>query len=359
MDGSADVGVPLPPSLVTLPFPPRQVDDRQHLLSPFPSVHAQTEVLMLERLSHPNLVSLRGYCAHGEMAFLVYEYVSKGALNYHLFSSEWLPPPLPPSPSPTASPVGRPKTLRVVAVIITLFLFHLPTRFPVIASAADIVIPLSWHQRVQMAVGAATGLLSSLGLLILHPWLVPHPPSADNVIPLSWQQRVQIAVGAATGLHHLHERNIIHRDFKSSNILLDDNLVAKVSDFGLAKVGPVGDESYVETKVKGTPGYIDPAYMERGRLTVKSDVYAFGVVLLELLTGRHATDSDSGSLAQWVWEESKVYNPSIVDARIKDGYSDKGGRKFFALARACINVNTEPRPEMSDVLSTLNLISKM
>ncbi|CAI5468661.1 unnamed protein product [Closterium sp. Yama58-4] len=228
-----------------------------------------TEVLMLERLSHPNLVSLRGYCAHGEMAFLVYEYVPNRALNYHLFST------------------------------------------------------------------------------------------ADNVIPLSWQQRVQIAVGAATGLHHLHERNIIHRDFKSSNILLDDNLVAKVSDFGLAKVGPVGDQSYVETKVKGTPGYIDPAYMERGRLTVKSDVYAFGVVLLELLTGRHATDSDSGSLAQWVWEESKVYTPSIVDARIKDGYSDKGGRKFFALARACINVNTEPRPEMSDVLSTLNLISKM
>ncbi|CAI5935447.1 unnamed protein product [Closterium sp. NIES-65] len=152
-----------------------------------------TEVLMLERLSHPNLVSLRGYCAHGEMAFLVYEYVSKGALNYHLFST------------------------------------------------------------------------------------------ADNVIPLSWQQRVQIAVGAATGLHHLHERNIIHRDFKSSNILLDDNLVAKVSDFGLAKVGPVGDQSYVETKVKGTPGYIDPAYMERGWLTWKSDVYAFGVVLLELL----------------------------------------------------------------------------
>ncbi|CAI5528781.1 unnamed protein product [Closterium sp. Naga37s-1] len=154
---------------------------------------AHTEVLMLERLSHPNLVSLRGYCAHGEMAFLVYEYVSKGALNYHLFST------------------------------------------------------------------------------------------ADNVIPLSWQQRVQIAVGAATGLHHLHERNIIHRDFKSSNILLDDNLVAKVSDFGLAKVGPVGDQSYVETKVKGTPGYIDPAYMERGWLTWKSDVYAFGVVLLELL----------------------------------------------------------------------------
>ncbi|GJP55835.1 hypothetical protein CLOM_g14859 [Closterium sp. NIES-68] len=133
-----------------------------------------TEVLMLERLSHPNLVSLRGYCAHGEMAFLIYEYVSKGALNYHLFST------------------------------------------------------------------------------------------ADDVIPLSWQQRLQIAVGAATGLHHLHERNIIHRDFKSANILLDDELRAKVSDFGLAKVGPVGDQSYVETKVKGTPGYIDPAYMERG-----------------------------------------------------------------------------------------------
>jgi serine/threonine protein kinase len=118
---------------------------------------------------------------------------------------------------------------------------------------------------------------------------------------------MKIAAGAAKGLEHLHDKAnppVIYRDFKSSNILLDEGYHPKLSDFGLAKLGPVGDKSHVSTRVMGTYGYCAPEYAMTGQLTVKSDVYSFGVVFLELITGRKAIDSTrphgEQNLVTWV-----------------------------------------------------------
>lgn len=110
---------------------------------------------------------------------------------------------------------------------------------------------------------------------------------------LDWDTRMKIAAGAARGLEYLHDKlkpPIIYRDLKCSNILLGEGYHPKLSDFGLAKVGPSGDRTHVSTRVMGTYGYCAPDYAMTGQLTFKSDIYSFGVVLLELITGRKAYD---------------------------------------------------------------------
>ncbi|KAJ7568707.1 hypothetical protein O6H91_01G044700 [Diphasiastrum complanatum] len=117
------------------------------------------------------------------------------------------------------------------------------------------------------------------------------PPNRDA---LDWNARMKIAAGAARGLEYLHDKAnppVIYRDFKSSNILLDAEFHPKLSDFGLAKLGPIGDKTHVSTRVMGTYGYCAPEYAMTGQLTIKSDVYSFGVVMLELITGRKAIDN--------------------------------------------------------------------
>lgn len=116
-----------------------------------------------------------------------------------------------------------------------------------------------------------------------------------------------IAAGAAKGLDYLHNEAdppVIYRDLKASNILLDEGFQPKLSDFGLAKFGPSGDKSHVSTRVMGTHGYCAPEYAKSGRLTMKSDIYSFGVVFLELITGRKALDDThsgtKGYLVDWV-----------------------------------------------------------
>lgn len=129
-------------------------------------------------------------------------------------------------------------------------------------------------------------------LLILLPTLVTGPAKK---VKLDWETRLKIAVGAAQGLAYLHHDcnpRIIHRDVKSSNILLDENFVAHLADFGIAKSIPAA-KTHASTYVLGTIGYIDPEYARTSRLTEKSDVYSFGVVLLELLTGKKAVDKES------------------------------------------------------------------
>ncbi|XWS20842.1 hypothetical protein CRYUN_Cryun30bG0003700 [Craigia yunnanensis] len=113
--------------------------------------------------------------------------------------------------------------------------------------------------------------------------------------PLSWNKRIKIAIGAAQGIEYLHCKAnppVIYRDLKSANILLDNYFNPKLSDFGLAKLGPVGDNTHVSTRVMGTYGYCAPEYAMSGKLTLKSDIYSFGVVLLELITGRKAIDTN-------------------------------------------------------------------
>lgn len=130
------------------------------------------------------------------------------------------------------------------------------------------------------------------------------PPDKE---PLDWNTRMKIAAGAAKGLEYLHDKAnppVIYRDLKSSNILLDEGYHPKLSDFGLAKLGPVGDKTHVSTRVMGTYGYCAPEYAMTGQLTLKSDVYSFGVVFLELITGRKAIDNTRShgehNLVAWV-----------------------------------------------------------
>lgn len=124
---------------------------------------------------------------------------------------------------------------------------------------------------------------------------------------LDWFTRMKVALDAAKGLEYLHDKAnppVIYRDLKSSNILLDRDFNAKLSDFGLAKLGPTGDKSHVSSRVMGTYGYCAPEYQRTGQLTVKSDIYSFGVVLLELITRRRTIDNTrptrEQNLVTWV-----------------------------------------------------------
>ncbi|KAI3829538.1 hypothetical protein L1987_03664 [Smallanthus sonchifolius] len=178
--------------------------------------------------------------------------------------------------------------------------------------------------------------------------------------PLSWSTRMMIALGAAKGLAFLHnaERPVIYRDFKTSNILLDSDYTAKLSDFGLAKAGPQGDETHVSTRVMGTYGYAAPEYVMTGHLTARSDVYSFGVVLLELLTGKKSVDKTRPSKEQSLvdWARPKLNDKrkllQIIDPRL-ESYSARGAQKACSLAYYCLSQNPKARPLMSDVVETL------
>ncbi|KAG4209742.1 hypothetical protein ERO13_A02G000700v2 [Gossypium hirsutum] len=179
--------------------------------------------------------------------------------------------------------------------------------------------------------------------------------------PLSWAKRMMIALGAAKGLAFLHnaERPVIYRDFKTSNILLDSDYTAKLSDFGLAKAGPLGDETHVSTRVMGTYGYAAPEYVMTGHLTARSDVYSFGVVLLELLTGRKSVDKTRPSKEQNLvdWARPKLNDKrkllQIIDPRLENQYSARAAQKACSLAYYCLSQNPKARPLMSDVVETL------
>ncbi|GJX43828.1 putative serine/threonine/dual specificity protein kinase, catalytic domain-containing protein [Tanacetum coccineum] len=137
--------------------------------------------------------------------------------------------------------------------------------------------------------------------------------------PLTFVERSKICIGAARVLDYLHTRTgvknrIIHRDVKSSNILLDENMAAKVSDLGLLKIGPVDQScTHVSTDVKGTFGYLDPNYFKTGRLTRKSDVYSFGVVLLEVLCGRPAVDPSLDKQGLVGWAQRNIKEGTLND----------------------------------------------
>ncbi|XP_028751447.1 serine/threonine-protein kinase RIPK [Neltuma alba] len=180
-------------------------------------------------------------------------------------------------------------------------------------------------------------------------------------VSLPWSTRMKIAVGAAKGLAFLHEaaKPVIYRDFKASNILLDSNYNAKLSDFGLAKDGPEGDDTHVSTRVMGTQGYAAPEYVMTGHLTSKSDVYSFGVVLLELLTGRRSVDKTRPAREQNLveWARPMLHDTRklgrIMDPRLEAQYSEMGAAKAAALAYQCLSHRPKNRPTMSQVVKTL------
>ncbi|KAL0308613.1 UNVERIFIED_CONTAM: Proline-rich receptor-like protein kinase PERK1 [Sesamum radiatum] len=181
---------------------------------------------------------------------------------------------------------------------------------------------------------------------------------------MDWSTRLKIALGAAKGLAYLHEDchpKIIHRDIKASNILLDFNFEAKVADFGLAKFSS-DTNTHVSTRVMGTFGYLAPEYASSGKLTEKSDVFSFGVVLLELITGRRPVDKDQpftdDSLVDWArplltraLEDGNF--DVLVDQRIQNDYNHKEMARMVACAAACVRHSAKRRPRMSQVVRAL------
>ncbi|KAH9296796.1 hypothetical protein KI387_028478 [Taxus chinensis] len=177
---------------------------------------------------------------------------------------------------------------------------------------------------------------------------------------LTWYLRMKIALDSARGLEHLHEHchpSVIHRDFKSSNILLDASFNAKLSDFGLAvtAAGCAG----INVELLGTLGYVAPEYLLEGKLTEKSDVYAFGIVLLELIIGRKPIDkslpTEFQSLVSWAMPQLKDRTklPSIVDPTIKDTMNLKHLYQVAAIAVLCVQPEPSYRPLIADVVHSL------
>ncbi|KAG4120428.1 hypothetical protein ERO13_D11G143500v2 [Gossypium hirsutum] len=183
--------------------------------------------------------------------------------------------------------------------------------------------------------------------------------------PLDWYARMKIARGAAKGLEYLHDKAnppVIYRDLKSANILLDHEYNAKLSDFGLAKLGPQGDKTHVSSRVMGTYGYCAPEYQRTGQLTVKSDVYGFGVVLLELITGRRAIDTTRPNNEQNLvsWAQPMFKEPSkfseLADPLLEGNFPARGLQQALAVAAMCLQEEGEVRPLISDVVTALSCL---
>ncbi|XP_042963078.1 leucine-rich repeat receptor protein kinase HPCA1-like isoform X1 [Carya illinoinensis] len=188
--------------------------------------------------------------------------------------------------------------------------------------------------------------------------------SGKSGIYLDWNRRLYVALGSGTGLAYLHEHAnppIIHRDVKSTNILLDENLTAKVADFGLSKLVSDTSNGHVSTQVKGTMGYLDPEYYQTQQLTEKSDVYSFGVFMLELLTSKRPFENGKYIVHQvrttMNKDEIEHYGLwDMIDSSIRDTSNLIGFGKFLEITIQCIEDLPEDRPTMSEVVKALETI---
>ncbi|KAJ0582895.1 putative protein kinase RLK-Pelle-RLCK-V family [Helianthus annuus] len=180
------------------------------------------------------------------------------------------------------------------------------------------------------------------------------------ISPLTWEIRMRIAIGTAKGLAYLHEGlepKVIHRDVKSSNILLDRKWNAKVSDFGLAKLlGP--EKSHVTTRVMGTFGYVSPDYASTGMLNECSDVYSFGVLLMEIVTGRSPVDysREPGEMNLVDWFKGMVASrrgEELLDPKIQVPPPSRALKRVLLVCLRCIDMDANKRPKMGQIVHML------
>ncbi|XP_021901519.1 probable leucine-rich repeat receptor-like protein kinase At5g49770 isoform X2 [Carica papaya] len=194
-----------------------------------------------------------------------------------------------------------------------------------------------------------------------------HCLSGRSNIEFDWKRRLRIALGSARGLAYLHEHAnppIIHRDIKSTNILLDENLTAKVADFGLSKLVSDTSKGHVSTQVKGTLGYLDPEYYMSQQLTEKSDVFSFGVVMLELVTAKQPIEKGKYIVREVrmaidrseeeYWGLSDLIDPRLK--RCRDEMGNNGFVRFVELALQCVEESAAHRPTMSEVVKAIETI---
>ncbi|KAF8392109.1 hypothetical protein HHK36_022451 [Tetracentron sinense] len=259
------------------------------------------EVEMLSRLHHRNLITLIGMCIEEHTRCLVYELVHNGSVESHLHG-----------------------------------IFSTPS------STGECCVGISLVNFLYVEISGAD----------------------KRKGPLDWDARMKIALGAARGLAYLHEDSnprVIHRDFKASNVLLEDDFTPKVSDFGLAREATEGSH-HISTRVMGTFGYVAPEYAMTGHLLVKSDVYSYGVVLLELLSGRKPVDMSQSpgqeNLVTWARPllTSREGLEQLVDPSLCGNYDFDNMAKVAAIASMCVHPEVAQRPFMGEVVQALKLI---
>ncbi|PSR98573.1 LRR receptor-like serine/threonine-protein kinase [Actinidia chinensis var. chinensis] len=182
----------------------------------------------------------------------------------------------------------------------------------------------------------------------------------SKTVELDWGKRSAICMGTARGLAYLHEEvvpHIVHRDIKASNILLDQDFTPKIGDFGLAKLFPDGI-THISTKIAGTTGYLAPEYILGGQLTMKADVYSFGVLILEVVSGKSSGKANLGGmrklLLEWAWqlyEEGKLLE--LVDPDM-EAFSEEDVIRYMKVAFFCTQSSANQRPTMSQVIEMLS-----
>ncbi|XP_040866563.1 cysteine-rich receptor-like protein kinase 6 isoform X3 [Glycine max] len=278
----------------------------------------KNEVLLIAKLQHRNLVTFIGFCLEELEKILIYEYVPNKSLDYFLFGLT----------------LATLKLLNYLMFIYTYihiyYLIQLNDQIKKNISHSHFNVKQADPQRAKM---------------------------------LSWFERYNIIGGIARGTYYLHELSrlkIIHRDLKPSNVLLDENMIPKISDFGLARIVEINQDQGSTNRIVGTYGYMSPEYAMLGQFSEKSDVFSFGVMVLEIISGKknlglYEPHRVADGLLSCVWRQWRDQTPlSILDASINENYSEIEVIKCIQIGLLCVQQNPDDRPTMVAILSYLS-----